>query len=272
MATDLSRRDLDLSLADPNATADAIAGFIRDHVDQAGRRTAVVALSGGIDSALTAALAVRALGPDRVVTHTLPDGQVTPPADIEDAERVAEFLGLDCRRIVLADPLHALQSMFQDVDIGGDDTAWGNVKARLRMIVNYVVAHAQDGLVLGTGNRSEILIGYYTKYGDAGVDLLPLGTLYKTQVRELARHLELPERVVHKPPSAGLWDGQTDEDELGLTYEDLDRILVCLQDREMDTDATAQALDVERSEVDRVAAMIRASAHKRAMPPMPDGK
>lgn len=261
---------MDLALADPNATAEALAQFVRDHLERAGRTKAVVGLSGGVDSAVSAAVAVRALGPDRVVTHTLPDGQVTPSSDIDDAERVAEFLGIGCRRMALADPLNALESMFQDIDMGGDDVAWGNVKARLRMIVNYFVAHAEDGLVLGTGNRSEVLIGYFTKYGDAGVDLLPLGHLYKTQVRELARFLELPERVIDKPPSAGLWAGQTDEDELGLTYETLDRILVCLEDRGLSAAETAGTLDVFRVDVERVAELVRASAHKRAMPPMPD--
>lgn len=268
MATDFSPPDL--TLDNPQDTSDAVATFIRDEVENAGRRTAVVGLSGGIDSALTAAMAVRALGAERVVTHTLPDGRVTPASDVEDAEHVAEALGVPCRRIVLEAPLNALTSTLRGAHVEPDEVAWGNAKARLRMIVNYLVAEAEDGLVLGTGNRSEILIGYFTKHGDAGVDLLPLGNVYKTQVRELARYLELPERVIGKPPSAGLWGGQTDEAEIGLSYETLDQVLSRLEDRGMSANEAAEALRIDRSEVERVAEMVRTSAHKRAMPPMPN--
>jgi len=262
--------DVDLTLPDPTDTAEKIAQFIRTHVDSAGRTRAVVALSGGIDSALTAALAVQALGPDNVVTHTLPDGQITPQRDIDDAHHMAEFLNVRCREIAIGAPLASLQSTLDASGLAGDADAWGNAKARLRMIVNYLVAHAEDGLVLGTGNKSEILVGYYTKYGDAGVDLLPMGKIYKTQVQELARHLRLPERIIEKAPSAGLWEGQTDEAELGMPYDRLDRALVCLQDRGMSVEETAKAVGTDQAEVRRIADMIRANEHKRAMPPMPN--
>ena len=262
--------EIDLSLDDPIATSNVIAQFIRDHVRNAGRERAIVALSGGIDSAVTAALAVEALGPDSVVVHTLPDGQITPKDDIEDAGRVAEALGIRCREISIHDPLESMELALKEAGLTGDREAWGNTKARLRMIVNYFVAHFENGLVLGTGNRSEILIGYYTKYGDAGVDLLPMARLYKSQVRHLARHFQLPDRVIDKAPSAGLWEGQTDEGELGMPYETLDRVLVCLREREMSTAETADALKLDSAKVTRIAEMIRTSAHKRAMPPMPD--
>ncbi len=261
---------IDLSLTDPTAAIDAIAQFIRSSVVDAGRERAVVALSGGIDSALTAAIAAQALGPGQLVTHTLPDGQITPSDDVTDAHRLAEHLNVRCREISIGPPLEGLASTAKDAGVEGNPNAWGNAKARLRMIINYLVADEENALVLGTGNRSEILIGYYTKYGDAGVDLLPLGPLYKTQVRQLARHLQLPDAIVDKAPSAGLWQGQTDEGELGMAYDELDRILICLRDEELSIEQTAETLGSERTEVARVADMIRASAHKRAMPPMPE--
>ncbi len=261
---------IDLTLPHPTDTAETIAQFIRTHVDSAGRTRTIVALSGGIDSALTAALAVDALGTDNVVAHTLPDGQITPQRDIDDAHRLAEFLNVRCRQIPIGAPLASLQSTLEETGMTGDANAWGNAKARLRMIVNYLVAHEEDGLVLGTGNKSEILVGYYTKYGDAGVDLLPIGAIYKTQVQQLARHLQLPQPIVDKAPSAGLWEGQTDEDELGMPYDRLDRVLVCLQDRGMSVEETASQLETDGTEIARIADMIRTSAHKRAMPPTPD--
>lgn len=261
---------VDLSLTDPTTAIDAIAQFIRSSIDNAGREQAVVALSGGIDSALTAAVAVRALGPDRLVTHTLPDGRITPSDDVADAHRLAEHLNVRCREISIGPPLEGLASSAHDAGIEGNPNAWGNAKARLRMIVNYLVADEENGLVLGTGNRSEILIGYYTKYGDAGVDLLPLGQLYKAQVRQLARHLQLPDAIVDKAPSAGLWQGQTDEGELGMAYDELDRILICLRDQGLSVEETAETLGSEPTKVARAADMIRISAHKRAMPPMPE--
>lgn len=260
---------IDLRLPDPERAAQDAVAFIREQIEGAEREKAVIALSGGLDSSVVAMLAVQALGPDRVASHTLPDEESTPPEDVEDAEELARTLGIHCRRISIHAAHEALEATFQTAGLRGDQVAWGNVKARLRMIINYFVASFEKGLVLGTGNKSEVLVGYYTKFGDGGVDLLPVGHLYKTQVRQLARHLGAPSHVVQKPPSAGLWKGQTDEEELGASYQEIDGMLHCLHDRNMSVEEAAHALNMERSRVERVADLMRRSAHKRRLPPTP---
>jgi len=260
---------IDLSLPDPAQAAEEIEAFIRERLEEAGREKCVIALSGGVDSSVVAALAVRALGAERVVAHLLPDGEVTPEEDMKDAEELAGSLGVLCRTISIHPPLEALKLTLQEAGLIGDPLSWANVKPRLRMIVNYFVANFEKGLVLGTGNKSELLLGYYTKYGDGGVDILPIGHLYKTQVRQLARHLRLPEKIIAKTPSAGLWKGQTDEEEIGCSYEEIDRILHCLHDRRMSVNQTVKALKISKKVVQRLADMMKQSEHKRRLPPIP---
>jgi NAD+ synthase len=148
--------------------------------------------------------------------------------------------------------------------------ALGNVRVRTRGVLNYFVANAEARLVLGTGNRSETLTGYYTKYGDQAVDCNPIGNLYKRQVRQLAAYIGVPEDLVEKPPSAEMWVGQTDEEEMGLSYDLLDAILVLHVDGPLSTSATANTLDIDESTIDRVDELYARSEHKRHMPPAPD--
>ncbi len=258
-----------MTFADPEGVARAIESFISYQMDEAGRRVAVVALSGGIDSALVATLAVRALGPERVVSHALPDGEISRLEDSKDAAELARSLKIAHREISLAEALHAFRRTFDEAGLAGNQLAWGNLKPRLRMIVNYFVANSFDGLVLGTGNKTEILLGYYTKFGDGGVDLLPIGHLYKTQVRQLARHVGVPAHIIEKIPTAGLWAGQTDEGEIGMSYELMDQILHCLHDRRLSIAQTATALRVDKQLVQKLADMMERSAHKRRMPLIP---
>lgn len=260
---------ISLRLEDPGQTAARIEEFLREQLEESGCEKGIVALSGGIDSAVVATLAVRALGPERVISHVLPDEESTDPEDMKDAEELARSLGILCRRISIHKPLEAFRETFQDVGLLGDRKSWANVKARLRMIVNYFVANFENGLVLGTGNKSEILTGYYTKFGDGGVDVLPIGHLYKTQVRQLARFLKIPQKIVDKTPSAGLWPGQSDEEELGISYEELDRILHCLHDRRMSINQTVKALKTRKKTVQHVWDLMKASEHKRRLPPIP---
>jgi NAD+ synthase len=260
---------VNLKLPDPAETAAEIEAFIYAKMEESGRQKAVVALSGGVDSSLVAVLAVRALGSERVISHTLPDEEATSPEDTKDAEELAHSLGITCRRISIHPPLEGFKRTFQEVGLHGDQRAWANVKPRLRMIVNYFVANFEDGLVLGTGNKSELLLSYFTKYGDGGVDLLPIGHLYKTQVRQLARFVGVPEPILEKPPSAGLWKGQTDEEELGISYDEVDKILHCLHDRRMSVIQTVKTLKVRKQVVQRVLDLIKAGEHKRRLPPMP---
>jgi NAD+ synthase len=258
-----------LVLANPQVVTEEIEAFIHNQIEEAGRKMAVVALSGGVDSALVATLAVRALGPERVVSHALPDGDVLRSEDAADAAELAKALKITHREIPLAEILTASRRTLGAVDLKGDQMAWGNLKPRLHMVVNYFVANAFNGLVLGTGNKTESLLGYFTKYGDGGVDLLPIGHLYKTQVRQLARHVGIPAHILEKIPTAGLWPGQTDEGEIGMSYALMDQILCCLHDRGLSIARTAADLNLDHQLVRRLADMMRRSEHKRRMPLMP---
>lgn len=234
--------------------AESIAGWLREKVDAAGADGVVLGLSGGIDSSVVAALAARALGNDRVTGVIMPAH--SQQEDIDDARLIAQHLNINVQEIDLSGPFDAMV----DVLPAGNRVAEVNIKPRLRMITLYYIANTNNLVVVGTGNRSELMVGYFTKYGDGGVDLLPLGSLYKHQVRELARAIGVPERIVQRPPSAGLWAGQTDESEMGITYEELDGILEALERGD------TSGFDPER--VEQVKGMVARSSHKRSMPPV----
>jgi len=196
--------------ADPEKTAEKIVAFIKTSIKKSGRKGAVMGLSGGVDSALAAALTVRALGKERLLGLLLPEEDVTRAEDIQDGVQVAKMLGIEHKKIEISGVLGAFAAMLPDYDPRAK-VCNGNLKARIRMCALYYYANLLNLLVIGTGNKTEILLGYTTKYGDAAADILPLGALYKTQVLELANHLGIPEHIIKKPPSAGLWKGQTDE-------------------------------------------------------------
>jgi NAD+ synthase len=213
-----------LALNAPLAVA-VLASFIRDAVETSGTQGVVVGLSGGIDSALAAALAVRALGAERVHAFVLPY-RTSHPESEQDARAVAEHLGIALRAIDLSPMVDA----YFQFEPEASQERRGNKMARERMTILFDQAKKLDALVLGTSNKTEILLGYSTVFGDNASSLNPLGDLYKCQVRQLARHLELPARIVDKVPSADLWPGQTDEDELGFSYETADEVLYLLFD------------------------------------------
>lgn len=254
-----------LRLRDPDAVARNIEMFIFAQLSRA--QGAVVALSGGIDSALVLALAVRALGPERIVGLLMPDGSGTPDEDMDDARSLARGFGVNTHTLSLKTLLREFQRL-EISDFSSDLPTWGNVKARLRMTVNYAVANHQNRVVLGTGNRTEVLLGYYTKYGDGGVDLLPLAGLYKTQVKQLAQHLKLPLAFINKPPSAGLWPGQTDEKDLGAPYELIDRILRETIDLQHRPQEVAQSLQIDEQLVHDFIRRVKTNDHKRKLPPI----
>jgi NAD+ synthase len=179
------------------------------------------------------------------------------PEDAEMARLAAGAFGLETLTVDLA---AAYDSMVGAFPVELTDMARANIKPRLRMAVLYALAQTRAYLVAGTGNASELMVGYFTKYGDGGVDVEPLGNLYKWQVRKLAADLGVPQPIIELPPSAGLWAGQTDEEELGITYKDLDATL--------DAIAEGTTVDVEPSLLAKVQRLIAVSAHKRAMPPM----
>ncbi|MFC7156632.1 NAD+ synthase [Halomarina halobia] len=266
--------ELRLSEEELEAHRAHVTTFIADLVADAGANGAVLGLSGGIDSTLTAYLAVEALGEEGLYGLVLPS-DVNTDENMSDAERVAETLGIEYD-VVDINPI--VEAFFEAYPEAGIDrrvesdpyrTAAGNVRVRTRGVLNYFVANVRGRLVLGTGNRSEALTGYFTKYGDQAVDCNPIGNLYKLQVRQLAAHVGVPEDLVEKPPSAEMWEGQTDETEMGLTYDLLDAILALHVDGPLSKRATAETLDVAESAVERVEGLYAGSEHKRRMPPAP---
>ncbi len=256
-----------MSALEPRLPSHAVATihqFLRAHASAEGVRGIAVGLSGGIDSALTARLAVDALGAERVLGVLQPD-EAYPAALLAETQAYARSLGIEQRTISIVPMESAVRSALPEL---ADPVALGNVKARIRMILLYAVAREHGRLVAGTGNKSELLLGYFTKYGDGGVDLLPLGDLYKTELRELAAQLGLPPAIRDRPPTAGLWEGQTDEEELGIRYEELDRILVGFE-RLLSEDEIAAATGSSLDTVRGIARRMRATRHKRRMPPIP---
>lgn len=259
--------DLRLSDAELENARDRIVSFIGDLVDDAGSEGAVLGLSGGIDSTLTAYLAVEALGEDGLHGITMP-AEVNDADVMSDAERVAHELGIEYD-VIEIQPI--AESFFDAVPEAADDRmAAGNVYVRTRAVLNYFVANAENRIVLGTGNRAEAMTGYFTKYGDQAVDCNPIGNLYKQQVRQLAAHVGVPRDLVMQEPTAGMWEGQTDADEMGLDYDTVDAILAVHVDGGLSRAATVRELDVPEEAVDRVVELHERSAHKRAMPPAPE--
>lgn len=240
-----------------------IVAFIRSKVQEAVASGAVIGMSGGIDSSLTAYLAVEALGSENVIGLMLPEKGITSKQDVEDATEVAETLGIEHMVIEIEPVLRSFSKVITSFD-KTNLVAGGNLKARTRMCILYYHANLLNRMVIGTGNKTELLLGYFTKYGDGGVDIEPIGGLYKIQVRGLARYLGIPARIIDKVPTAGLWKGQTDEGELGVTYEAADRILTMLVDEKQDVSEVKKIFPPEH--VERLVALIRVNEHKRLPP------
>jgi len=247
-------------MKDVEKTVEKLTHFIRNVVKKAKARGVVVGLSGGIDSSVVATLCVKALGRDKVLGVIMPERD-SDPKDIEHAKMIAEKLGI---RYIISDITDILKAF----GAGGyvptkefDRIADGNLKARIRMCILYYFANRRKLLVAGTSNKSELYMGYGTKYGDLGSDFLVIGNLFKTEVRELAKYLGIPQEIIDKPPSAGLWKGQKDEEELGITYEVLDRILERIEKGE-DKEKISKDLNVPLSQVEEVLNRIEANKHK----------
>ncbi len=217
-------------------------------------------ISGGIDSAVVAALCVRALGKGKVLGLLLPEDRPEP-----EALETVRWLGIGSRTVRIGPLVRAVAGVAPKKP---GRNMLGNVKARLRMVLLYMEANQGNRLVVGTGNKSELLVGYFTKHGDGGVDLAPLGDLYKTQVRALAAALGVPESIRALVPTAGLYPGQTDEGDLGICYPMLDAILMGIELR-LEPGQIAKRAGVPVSEVDRIAARVRSAVHKRHLPPIP---
>ncbi|HET7323349.1 MAG TPA: NAD+ synthase [Halococcus sp.] len=265
--------DLTFSEDELSAHREHITEFIREAVEDAGAKGGVLGLSGGIDSTLTAYLTVEALGTEGLHGLVLPS-EVNEEDNMSDAERVARELDIEYDVIEIEPIVDAFLDAFpaelEPIDSESLKNTVGNVRVRTRAVCNYFVANHENRVVLGTGNRSEALVGYFTKYGDGAVDCHPIGNLYKQQVRQLAREIGVPDDLVEKTPTAGMWVGQTDEEEMGMGYDVLDAILALHIDGPLSTTATARELDIEREDVETVETLVARSEHKREMPPAPD--
>jgi NAD+ synthase len=249
----------------PTYARTAIEEFIKGHVETARASGVVVGLSGGIDSALVAKLSVEALGPDHVRGFSLPDAN-SPASMRKEVSDYAKDLGISFREVLIG-PIEAavIEALGER---SADNVMKGNIKARIRMMILYAEAGKSKSLVAGTGNKSEILLGYFTKYGDGGVDILPIGDLYKTSVWALGREVGLPESVILRPPTAGLWEGQTDEGDLGFSYEFADKVLVGLE-RLLEPEEIAERLGVTLDKVAAVVSRVKTNRHKRRPAPIP---
>jgi len=245
-----------LQFEDHEPIREIIVDFIRDYVAKAGVKGAVLGLSGGIDSSLVATLACDAIGPEKVLGLILPVDAKKDVSNIDDAKLLAEGLGMKYEIFELKEAVAAYDSL------NLDKIAKGNLAARLRMVTWYAKANQENRLVLGTGNKTELMIGYFTKYGDGGTDVLPIGELYKANVWDLAHHVGVPKKLVQKAPSAGLWEGQTDEGEIGISYPELDSILFLHLEKGLNVEEIVE-WGLERPKVERVLTMIVRSQHKR---------
>lgn len=239
-----------------------LTGFIRSEITRAGFSRAVIGLSGGIDSALSCVLAAKALGPENVLAIRMPY-EASSPDSLEDAQRVIEKTGVQSLTVPITAMVAPLFERFPDANA----MRRGNVMARARMIILYDQSEAFGGLVVGTGNKTELLLGYSTLYGDSASALNPIGDLYKAQVRQLSAALGVPDAIINKPPSADLWAGQTDEDELGFTYEDVDKLLYLLVDERYRPEECVEA-GFPQEFVHNVIGRIRRNQFKRILPPI----
>lgn len=239
-----------------------LTGFIRSELNRMGFSKAVINLSGGIDSALSCYLAAEALGAENVLAIRLPY-RSSAQDSLDDAQKVIDALGVQSLTFEITDMVEPLFRQFPEMS----HTRKGNIMARARMIVLYDQSEAFHGLAIGTGNKTEILLGYTTLYGDSACAINPIGDLYKTQVRQLSRALELPTSIIEKAPSADLWSGQTDEGELGFTYADVDKLLYLMIDQRYTPQEAVEAGFAEPF-VHAVVERIRRNQFKRMLPPI----
>lgn len=255
----MERNDLSINT---DVARKILTGFIQTEITRAGFSRAVVGLSGGIDSSLSCYLTVEALGADNVLAIRMP--YMTSSADsLEHAQLVIDELGVNSLTIPITEMVEPLFERFPEAD----PVRRGNTMARVRMIVLFDQSQAIGGLVVGTGNKTEILLGYTTLFGDSACAINPIGDLYKTQVRQMAREMGLPTAIIDKPPSADLWVGQTDEGELGFTYAEVDQLLYLLVDqRYKPEDCVAEGFSETfvRSVVD----LVKKNHFKRVLPPI----
>lgn len=253
--------DINLSI-NTDLAREILSGFIKSEITRVGMTRAIINLSGGLDSALSCMLAVDALGAENVLALRLPY-RASSANSLSDAQLLIDQLGIQSKTIEITDMVEALINREPEMS----NVRKGNIMARARMIVLYDQSEAYKALAVGTSNKTEILLGYSTIYGDSACAINPIGDLYKTQVRELSRAMNIPASIIDKPPSADLWADQTDEKELGFTYEEVDRLLYLLVDQRYSPQEAVEAGFNEKF-VNTVTARIRRNQFKRMQPPI----
>ena len=246
-------------------TKDDIVKFIQSKVSEAKTDGIVVGLSGGIDSTLIAYLACEAVGKENVFGIIMPS-TTTPTEDKIHGISIAQGLGIDYKEIAIDSILNEFLFLTQ---LEEDNLAIGNLKARIRMSIIYFYANQKRYLVSGTGNKSEILIGYFTKHGDGACDIEPIGDLYKTDVYKLSRHMGVPDEIIDKPPRAGLWNNQTDEAEIGMSYDLIDQILYQYCEKNKKDKEISEMLEIPVDDVDMIIDKINRNRHKSKVPESP---
>lgn len=252
---------------DPEKTKNKIMDFIKRKVNEAGANGVLLGLSGGLDSATAAYLCSKALEKEKVMAIFMPERSMTDPENAEDAREIANKLGIEIKEVEIS-PI--LESLHEEIDYDENaKLANANLKPRTRMVVLYYYANLKNYLVIGSSNKSELKCGYFTKYGDGAVDILPLGSLYKTQVEVLASNIGVPEKIIQKKPTAELWRGQTDEDELGLSYKEIDRIYAGLEVG-LIKEEIAEALTIKESKIEEFMKRKQNSRHKVERIPTPN--
>lgn len=242
---------------DYKAIKNKIERFLVEEVAQRQSSGVIFGLSGGIDSAVIASLCTVSLK-DKSLSLLMPDSKITPRTDTEDALKLIDKLGLNYKLIDIS-LVHSEYSKYLEPN----SLALGNLRARIRSNILYYYANSKNLLVLGSSDRSEYLIGYFTKFGDGAADLLPIVSLYKTQIREFAKSLGVPDSIISKKSSPSLWQGHTAEDEIGLSYEEVDLILYCIIDKNLSLQETSNLADIDLSVVDKIHKLYKKSEHKR---------
>jgi len=243
-----------------------ITDFIKKSVESTGSSGLVIGLSGGIDSAVVSKLAADAIDPSEILNVFMPS-RTTPASDYKTTMELSQMWGTEYKIVDIQPAVDALTSvLLSDVEAPLER---GNIAARCRMIVLYNLAKKRNYIVAGTSNKSEMMTGYFTKFGDGACDLTPLANLYKTEVRQIASLIGVPQEIIDKPPSAGFWEGQTDESEMGISYGELD---VILRDLEAGLDDITIAHDAKLTvdEVVRMRELVASMEHKRHLPLKPD--
>jgi len=250
----------EITKKDYDSIQDKIKAFLVKEISQRQASGAIFGLSGGIDSAVIAILCAKSLR-DRTLALIMPDSKITPKADTEDALKLVDKLGLEYKLIDI-NLIHYEYSKYLEPS----PLALGNLRARIRANILYYYANSKNYLVLGSSDKSEFMIGYFTKYGDGGADLLPIVSLYKTQIREFAKFLGVPDSIVSKKSSPSLWQSHYAESELGVSYEEIDAILHCMIDKDLSLQETINSTGIEQSIVDKIHKLYKKSEHKRITP------